>query len=76
MNSAKRILDLSNRGLEIAEAQYNQGLISVSDLIDLELEKSNAETIYNKALRRLIFSYLDLKIATSYFPELDGEISE
>lgn len=69
---AEKRLELAERGLEIAEARYQEGLLSISDLLDLELEKADAEIGLNSAIYRLARARLDLKSVTGYYPELEN----
>jgi outer membrane protein TolC len=68
---AEKRLKLAERGLAIAEARYREGLLSISDLLDLELEKADAEIGLNLAVYKLARTRLDLKSAAGYYPELD-----
>jgi outer membrane protein TolC len=69
---AEKRLKLAERGLAIAEARYREGLLSISDLLDLELEKADAEIGLNLAVYKLARTRLDLKSAAGYYPELDN----
>jgi outer membrane protein TolC len=69
---AEKRLKLAERGLAIAEARYREGLLSISDLLDLELEKADAEIGLNLAVYKLARARLDLKSAAGYYPELDN----
>ncbi len=63
-------LTLADKGLAIAEARYWEGLLGISDLLDLEVERSKAQIGLNSAYYRLASARLDLKGATGYYPEL------
>lgn len=69
---AEKRLKLAEKGLAIADARYQQGLLSISDLLDLELEKAEAEIGLNSATYKLIMARLDLKSAEGFYPELAG----
>jgi outer membrane protein TolC len=71
INIAEKRVKLAERGLAIAEARYQEGLLSISDLLDLELEKADAEIGLNSAVYRLAGARLDLKSAAGYYPELE-----
>ncbi len=67
---ARKKLRLANEGLKIAEAQYQQGLLGISDLLDLELDRARAEQALNYAAHNLAIARIDLKKAVGYYPEL------
>ena len=67
---ARKKLKLANEGLKIAEAQYQQGLLGISDLLDLELDRARAELALNYAAFNLAIARIDLKKAVGYYPEL------
>jgi|GEM_PF-4343341 len=69
---AEKRVELAEKGLAISEALYQEGLLSISDLLDLELEKAEAEIGLNSALFKLAAARLDLKTAAGYFPELEN----
>jgi outer membrane protein TolC len=66
---AGKRLALAEKGLAIAEARYNEGLLTISDLLDLELEKAEAEIGMNFSLYKLQIARLNLKTALGYYPE-------
>jgi outer membrane protein TolC len=68
----ERMVDLADKGLKIAESQYDEGLLSISDLIDIEIDKSSAEASLIKSRYELILKKLDLKAASGYYPELSS----
>ena len=70
MSLARKKLRLANEGLKITEAQYQQGLMGISDLLDLELDRSRAEQDLNHAAYKLAIARIDLKKAVGYYPEL------
>jgi len=70
---AEKRLELAEKGLFIAEARYQEGLLSISDLLDLELEKADAEIGLNAAVYKLAVARLNLKSAADYYPELEKE---
>lgn len=63
-------LKLADEGLGIAEAQYQQGLLGISDLLDMELDRARAEQALNYAAHNLAIARIDLKKAVGYYPEL------
>ncbi len=67
---ARKKLRLSNEGLRITEAQYQQGLLGISDLLDIEIDRSRAELDLNYAAYNLAIARIDLKKAVGYYPEL------
>lgn len=67
---ARKKLRLASEGLRIAEAQYEQGLLGISDLLDLELDRARAELALNNAAFNLAMARIDLKKAVGYYPEL------
>jgi outer membrane protein TolC len=72
LSLARERLRLADDGLAIAESRYQQGLLGISDLIDLELDKADAELSVAVARYNLLLARLDLKRAMDYYPELDG----
>ena len=70
MSLARKKLKLANEGLEIAEAQYRQGRLGISDLLDLEIDRARAEHDLNYATYSLTIARIDLKKAVGYYPEL------
>ena len=72
MAVARKRLTLAERGLAIADAQYREGLLTISDLLDLELEKAEAEIGMNISAFKLQIARLNLKSALGYYPELEG----
>lgn len=70
MSLARKKLKLADEGLEIAEAQYRQGLLGISDLLDLEIDRARAEKDLNYATYNLAIARIDLKKAVGYYPEL------
>lgn len=70
MSLARKKLRLANEGLEISEAQYQQGLLGISDLLDLEIDRARAEQDLNYATYNLTIARIDLKKAVGYYPEL------
>lgn len=69
---AEKRLKLAEKGLSIAEARYQEGLLSISDLLDLELEKADAEIGLNAAVYKLAVARLNLKSAADFYPELEN----
>ncbi len=69
---AQKRLELAGKGLEIAEARYREGFLSISDLLDSELEKAEAEMGLNLSVYRLALARLNLKSAAGYYPEIDN----
>jgi outer membrane protein TolC len=67
---ARKKLKLADEGLKIAEAQYQQGLLGISDLLDIELDRARAEQDLNYAAYNLTIARIDLKKAVGYYPEL------
>ena len=65
-------LRLADNGLKIAESRYLQGLLGISDLLDLELDRADAELAVTSAQYRLLMAKLDLKAAVEYYPELES----
>lgn len=63
-------LDLINDGLRIAESRYDQGLLRITDLLDLELDRSEAEVALISAEFGLFQAKLDYKKAIDYYPEI------
>ena len=63
-------LDLIDDGLAIAESRYDQGLLGISDLLDLELDRSEAEMALISAEFELFRAKLDYKKAIDYYPEI------
>ncbi|UCE66711.1 MAG: TolC family protein [Candidatus Zixiibacteriota bacterium] len=71
---AQKRLELAGKGLEIAEARYREGFLSISDLLDSELEKAEAEMGLNLSVYRLALARLNLKSAAGYYPEIDNSL--
>ncbi len=71
MNLARERLDLARRGLKIAEARYDEGLLSISDLLDLELEEAAARIGLNHSLLKIALARVNLKTAAGHYPEFD-----
>lgn len=69
---AQKRLELAEKGLEIAEARYREGFLSISDLLDSELEQAKAEIGLNLSFYRLLLARLNLKAAAGYYPEIDN----
>ncbi len=69
---ARKRLELAEKGLEIAEARYREGYLSISDLLDSELEQAEAEIGLNLSYYRLLLARLNLKAAAGYYPEIDN----
>lgn len=70
LSLARERLDLINDGLRIAESRYEQGLLGITDLLDLELDRSEAEAALISAEFGLFLAKLDYKKAINYYPEL------
>jgi len=69
---ARKRLQLAEKGLSIAEARYHEGLLSISDLLDSELEKAESEIGWNLSLYRLALARLNFKSAAGYYPEFEN----
>jgi len=62
---------LVESGMKIAESRYKQGLISISDLLDLELDRADAALSVLAARHGLLKAKLDIKASLEYYPELN-----
>ncbi len=70
LSLARERLDLINGGLRIAESRYEQGLLGITDLLDLELDRSEVEAALISAEFGLFLAKLDYKKAIDYYPEI------
>ena len=68
---ARQRLSLAQKGLELADARYRQGLLTTSDLLDAEQARADAENVMNATFYKVFMAKLDLKKAMQYYPELD-----
>ena len=64
-------LRLIDDGIQIAQARYDQGFLGISDLLDLDLDKSEAEIARVSADFELFLAKLDYKKALDYYPEAE-----
>lgn len=63
-------LDIINDGLRIAESRFKQGLLEITGLLDLELDRSDAEIALISAEFGLFRAKLGYKKAIAYSPEI------
>jgi len=68
---ARERLELADRGIRIAQSRYNLGLLGISDLIDMDLDKSEAEIAVATADHELLMARLEYKKALDFYPETE-----
>jgi outer membrane protein TolC len=60
---AKTAADQAEEGLRIVKNRYNNGLLTIVDLLDAELAHQQARTNYFKALHDYKVARVDLELA-------------
>jgi outer membrane protein TolC len=63
LSNSKRSLDLAEQLFKDANIEYNNGLISITDLLDVQDDLSDARNNYSTALVNLKIAELDVKKA-------------
>jgi outer membrane protein TolC len=63
VNNSKRSLDLAEQLFKDASIEYNNGLINITDLLDVQDDLSDARNNYSTALVNLKIAELDVKKA-------------